>query len=172
MRFETIEVTVQMPGGLDWNSLLSAMLGGAFALIGVLITQRWTERTRREARLTELVERCRGNAMALNRAVREGNAASASEVIVPLEQALISLQAHGARWEKRHDKAHRGFAATITSLSRELAELAKTGVDERYFEVLEAVVLACLFWEEQPAKFASGDRSADIRAGNWAAPTP
>jgi hypothetical protein len=169
---ETIEVTVQAPGGLDWSSLLSALLGGAFALLGVLMTQGWNERAQREARLSELVEACRGNAMALNRFVREGDEARATDVAVQLERALISLQAHGARWAKRHGKAHRGFATTIRSLSRLLAERAQRGVSAAYLEALDAVVFACVFWEESPKKFASGDRSDDILQGRWAPPAP
>jgi uncharacterized protein (DUF4415 family) len=175
MAFETkIEVTAQASHALDWNSLLSALLGGLFALAGVLLSQQWTDRGQREARLAELVEAVRASAMELTRYARGGIGERTEAAAVRLSRALVSLQAHGKRWEKRHNRAHRGFAATIRSLSREIATripAAEDGNSTKYLEALDALVVACVRWEEEPVAFRQGDRAADILEGRLRAPT-
>jgi hypothetical protein len=156
-----------MLAGMDVSSLLSAVIGGLFALAGVVISQRWDQRTRRQERFDELVELTRASAMAVSTGLRAGADDLLMQSLPTFQQHVLSLLAYGSRWRKKHDKAHRGFADTISVLSLALATNQPDIRDRKsvdvYAGLVEATARACTAWEREPARFRAGEIAVEIQ---------
>jgi hypothetical protein len=180
MNFETIQVTVQTPGGMDWNSLLSALLGGLFALGGVVLTQAWTDRNQRKERVDNLVGECLATSINVSGYMGAAAGQMPPDLGPRFARDLMALQAHVKRWDKKRSrlkpwgrkrhKVRRGFAVTTRALWGEISKHAPgPGTDQKqvnaWMRAVNGMKAACVLWEEDPETFASGDRSKDLLSG-------
>lgn len=154
---------------MDWSSLLSALIGGFFALAGVLISLQWTERSRRATRLDELATACRALGAEVAAYFDAQNEEEVARVLPAFQANVLSLQAHLTRW--RGDRRRQGFAETVREIVGMMSAVADEGIREqvqqkRYVEQVNLLVVACVRWESHPDQYRHGNITKKLMPGD------